>query len=173
MGPDDPLPDRHAACNLDEFADRMTERYPDGLVEIGLFRRSGPALAEVLRGQADPLTLLFGSGEPTAADLYLKAPVARAANQMLAEADPGLGSRIAPGKATPGNRGRGGDRISNRVCAAGASGRAVRLHVYGYLGGLLRRGGGAFRRRRRRIPPAGYRAGPGCPGLSTPTATTC
>ena len=40
----------------------------------------------MLRGNADPLTLLFSSGEPTAADLYLKAPVARAANAMLAEA---------------------------------------------------------------------------------------
>ena len=29
------------------------------------------------------MTLLFSSGEPTAADLYLKAPVARAANRML------------------------------------------------------------------------------------------
>ncbi len=72
--------------DLEEFANHMTELYPDGLTEIGLFRRSGVALADVLRGQADPLTLLFSSGEPTAADLYLKAPVARAANRMLAEA---------------------------------------------------------------------------------------
>ena len=61
----------------------MAGRYSHGLTEIGLFRRSGGALAEVLRGREDPLTLLFSSGEPTAADLYLKAPVARAANRML------------------------------------------------------------------------------------------
>jgi len=71
-------PDGHAAV--------MAGRYPNGLIEVGLFRRSGGALAEVLRGREDPLTLLFSSGEPTAADLYLKAPVARAANRMLAEA---------------------------------------------------------------------------------------
>ena len=94
---DDPLPD-NLPLDLEEFADRMTERYPDGLVEIGLFRRSGPALAEVLRGQADPLTLLFGSGEPTAADLYLKAPVARAANQMLAEAVQALVAELPQGR---------------------------------------------------------------------------
>ena len=64
----------------------MTGLYPHGLTEIGLFRRSGSALAEVLRGHEDPLTLLFSSGEPTAADLYLKAPVARAANRMLGDA---------------------------------------------------------------------------------------
>ena len=85
LGPDDPLPDELPA-KPDEFHAEMTPLYPHGLTEIGLFKRSGAALADVLRGQADPLTLLFSSGEPTAADLYLKAPVARAANQMLAEA---------------------------------------------------------------------------------------
>ena len=70
----------------EEFAAEMAGRYEHGSTEIGLFRRSADALAEVLTGDADPLTLLFSSGEPTAADLYLKAPVARAANQMLADA---------------------------------------------------------------------------------------
>ena len=70
----------------DEFATQMAGLYAHGSNEIGLFRRSGAALAEVLRDQADPLTLLFSSGEPSAADLYLKAPVARAANRMLGDA---------------------------------------------------------------------------------------
>ncbi len=83
-------PERHA--------ERMAERYPHGLTEIGLFRRSGGALADVLRGQADPLTLLFSSGEPTAADLYLRAPVARAANQMLSEAVRTLVATLPPGR---------------------------------------------------------------------------
>ena len=73
-----PEPDAHAAV--------MARRYAHGLTEVGLFRRSGGALPEVLRGREDPLTLLFSSGEPTAADLYLKAPVARAANRLLEEA---------------------------------------------------------------------------------------
>ena len=71
---------------------------PDGLVEIGLFKRSADALADVLRGGADPLTLLFSSGEPTAADLYLKAPVARAANRMLADAVQALVARLPEGR---------------------------------------------------------------------------
>ena len=82
----------------EEYAARMTEMYPDGLVEIGLFKRSGGALADVLRGAADPLTLLFSSGEPTAAELYLKAPVARAANRMLADAVQALVARLPQGR---------------------------------------------------------------------------
>ncbi len=85
LGPGDPLPEA-MPDDLGAFASGLADRQPHGLTEIGLFRRSGDALAAVLRGNEDPLTLLFSSGEPTAADLYLKAPVARAANQMLAEA---------------------------------------------------------------------------------------
>ena len=85
VGEGEPLP-AGLTESPEEFDKQMVEKYPHGLTETGLFRRSGAALADVLRGQEDPLTLLFSSGEPTAADLYLKAPVARAANRMLAEA---------------------------------------------------------------------------------------
>ena len=84
-GTSDPLPDALQGAP-DDIAGRMAGRYSHGYNEIGLFRRSGGALPDVLRGRADPLTLLFSSGEPTAADLYMKAPVARAANTMLADA---------------------------------------------------------------------------------------
>ncbi len=97
VGPDDPLPDV-LPLDLEEFAAKMTGLYPDGLIEIGLFRRSGLALANVLRGREDPLTLLFSSGEPTAADLYLKAPVARAANRMLSEAIQALVAALPEGR---------------------------------------------------------------------------
>ena len=81
----DPLPGDMPA-DPEELAARMAAQYAHGSNEIGLFRRSANALPEVLRGRMDPLTLLFSSGEPTAADLYMKAPVARAANRMLADA---------------------------------------------------------------------------------------
>ncbi len=97
VGPDDPLPEV-LPSDLEEFATHMTDMYPDGLTEIGLFRRSGLALGDVLRGQEDPLTLLFSSGEPTAADLYLKAPVARAANRMLADAVQALVAELPEGR---------------------------------------------------------------------------
>ena len=80
VGPEDALPEEMPG-DLEAFASQLTDLHPHGLTEIGLFRRSGRALAEVLRGREDALTLLFSSGEPTAADLYLKAPVARAATR--------------------------------------------------------------------------------------------
>ena len=85
VGSGDPLP-AELPDDADAYIKQMEAAYPHGLTEIGLFRRCGGALEEVLRGEADPLTLLFSSGEPSAADLYLKAPVARAANRMLAQA---------------------------------------------------------------------------------------
>ena len=96
VGSGDPLPE-HMPRDLDAFADRMVERYPHGVTEIGLFRRCGGALGEALRGEADPLTLLFSSGDPTPADLYLKAPVARAANGMLRDAVRALVARLPEG----------------------------------------------------------------------------
>ena len=80
----DPLPDKMPA-DMEAFADEMAEKHPHGATEIGLFRRCGPALGEVLRGQANPLILLFDSGDPTPGDLYIKAPVARAANRIMKE----------------------------------------------------------------------------------------
>ncbi len=97
VGPDDPLPEAMPG-DLEGFADWMTGQYAHGLTEVGLFRRSGMALADALRGRADPLTLLFSSGEPTAADLYLKAPVARAANRMLADAVRSLVAGLPEGR---------------------------------------------------------------------------
>ena len=84
VGQGDPLPDGLPA-NPDEFADGMIDAYPHGSNEIGVFRRSANALADILVGRADPLTLLFSSGDPTAADLYLKAPAARAANRLIGD----------------------------------------------------------------------------------------
>ncbi|MDE3268058.1 MAG: beta-ketoacyl synthase N-terminal-like domain-containing protein [Chloroflexota bacterium] len=86
VGADGALPDVLPPDAV-EFAEWMSTRYSmHGSNEVGLFRRSANALADALTGRADPLTLLFSSGEPTAADLYMKAPVARAANRMLGDA---------------------------------------------------------------------------------------
>ena len=84
IGPDDALPDG-MPLDAEAFADEMRERYWHGATEVGLTQRCGGALADVLNGRADGLTLLFSSGQPSAADLYLQAPMARAANGMLGE----------------------------------------------------------------------------------------
>ena len=97
-----PGPEAFGAATLpvdpEAFGAEMAERYEHGSTEIGLFLRSAGALADVLVGDADPLTLLFSSGEPTAADLYLKAPVARAANQLLADTVAALLQQLPDGR---------------------------------------------------------------------------
>ncbi|MDE0624270.1 MAG: beta-ketoacyl synthase N-terminal-like domain-containing protein, partial [Bryobacterales bacterium] len=54
-------------------------------IELGVLRRCGESLADVLRGRADALDLLFG-GEPGAASLYRESPAMRAVNGMVADA---------------------------------------------------------------------------------------
>ena len=83
-GSDDPLPEGLPADTV-EYATRLAGLYPHGSNEIALFSRCAGALPEVLRGRRDPLSLLFGDQEPTAGDLYMRAPVWRAANRMLGE----------------------------------------------------------------------------------------
>ncbi len=85
VGHDDPLPE-DISPDPETLPDQLAERHPHGATEIGLFRRCGAALPDVLRGQMDPLTLLFSSGYPTPGDLYLNAPIARAANRLLKDA---------------------------------------------------------------------------------------
>ena len=97
VGKDGRLPE-HLAGDPEDLADRMHAGYPHGTNEIGLFRRSAAALADVLVGQADPLTLLFGSGEPTAGDVYRNAPGARASNKMLGDAIAALVEDLPEGR---------------------------------------------------------------------------
>ena len=84
--------------NPEQFAAQVSERYAYASSEIGIFRRSAGALAEVLRGEEDPLSLLFGSGEPSAADLYFKAPIYRASNRMLGDAIRTLVAELPEGR---------------------------------------------------------------------------
>ncbi len=94
---EDPLPDSMPR-DIDQFADWMISKYWHGTTEVGLFRRCGAALADVLVGKADPLTILFSSGQPTPADLYLNAPVARAGNRMLGDAMAKLLQNVPEGR---------------------------------------------------------------------------
>ena len=84
-GAEDPLPDESLA-DPESLVEQLADRHPHGVNELGLLRRCGSALAEVLQGNADPLPLLFSDDGPSAADLYLKAPASRAANRMLGDA---------------------------------------------------------------------------------------
>ncbi len=97
VGHGDPLPDE-IQPDPELFADELAELHPHGATEIGLFRRCGAALPEVLRGGMDPLTLLFSSGYPTPGDLYLNAPIALAANRLLGDAVRALVARLPAGR---------------------------------------------------------------------------
>ena len=97
VGQGDPLPDGMPA-DPEAAADRLAELHPHGATEVGLFRRCGAGLPEVLRGRMDSLTLLFSSGYPTPADLYLKAPIALAANRLLRDAVRALLTELPGGR---------------------------------------------------------------------------
>ena len=97
VGSEDPLPDE-ALSDPERLAERLGARHPHGSNEFALLRRCGGALAEVLRGRTDPLSLLFGSDGPGAADLYRTAPAARAANRMLADAVRAVVSGLPEGR---------------------------------------------------------------------------
>ena len=84
IGADGPLPD-DMPRDREAFLDETIERFPHATNEVGLFRRCAGALPAVLRGEEDPLSLLFGDTEPQAGSLYRRAPVWRAANRMLGE----------------------------------------------------------------------------------------
>ena len=75
----------------------LLARSPTGSVEIGLLRRAGEALPDVLRGRADALELLF-EGEPSAADLYRDSPWSRAMNGLVSEAVSAAVSELPPGR---------------------------------------------------------------------------
>ena len=78
------LPD-YALADPEAFADKLADLHPHGLSELGLLRRSGGALAEVLRGEVNPLSILFASEGPGATDFYFTAPASRASNRLLGD----------------------------------------------------------------------------------------
>jgi acyl transferase domain-containing protein/NADPH:quinone reductase-like Zn-dependent oxidoreductase len=68
-------------------ADALAHRHPGGRAELVLVRRAGSALADALRGAADPLQLLFPGGSLADAEaLYHDAPLARAFGELVRDA---------------------------------------------------------------------------------------
>src|SRR4030095_12772326 len=62
----------------------LLDRYPIAEAELTLLGRCGSKLGQALRGECDPLTLLFPEGDSiTAARLYQDSPGARAANTLV------------------------------------------------------------------------------------------
>jgi NADPH:quinone reductase-like Zn-dependent oxidoreductase/SAM-dependent methyltransferase/NADP-dependent 3-hydroxy acid dehydrogenase YdfG len=71
---------------LDERLAELEQRYPSAGAEIALVRRCGPALARALRGECDPLELLFPGGAVDDAEgLYRDSPLAVLFNSCIAD----------------------------------------------------------------------------------------
>jgi acyl transferase domain-containing protein/NADPH:quinone reductase-like Zn-dependent oxidoreductase/SAM-dependent methyltransferase/short-subunit dehydrogenase/acyl carrier protein len=65
----------------------LLQRHPEYEAEITLLARCGPDLAGALRGEVDPLQILFPGGDlSTAERLYEQSPVARAYNGLIRSA---------------------------------------------------------------------------------------
>ena len=66
-----------------EGLQRLKERYPQARLEATLLERCGQRLPEVLRGECDPLGLLFPTQGVSAEQVYRDAPGARLLNRMV------------------------------------------------------------------------------------------
>lgn len=67
------------------YSRREAGRYPTVTAQWNLLTRCGESLPDVLRGEHEPLQLLFGQ-DGAAADIYESSPVSRLLNTLLAEA---------------------------------------------------------------------------------------
>ena len=71
------------AVNPQTLSVQLTARYPQAAAELAVLQHCGPQLAGVLRGEVDPLHLLFPAGSLALTEpLYRTAPFAQAYNAL-------------------------------------------------------------------------------------------
>ncbi len=76
-----------ASFSLPEAIENLQKTCPSAKPELEMLQRCGENLAEVLKGNIDPLTLIFPEGSVTHAEsIYGNSPVSRLMNQRVAEA---------------------------------------------------------------------------------------
>jgi len=74
-------------ADVDAHCIQLIARFTGVTGELSTLRRCGPKLAQVLRGEQDPLQLLFPGGSfAEARELYVESPYARCYNGALVEA---------------------------------------------------------------------------------------
>jgi acyl transferase domain-containing protein len=104
---------------------RLAETHPGGSAEIEMTRRAGAELAEALRGERDPLQLLFPGGSlDTAERLYRDSPTARVFNGLQAEITAAIAASWAQGRVL-------------RILEVGAGTGGTTAHVLPRLRGCL------------------------------------
>ena len=77
-----------------ELLEDLLERHSAGAAELRLLERCGAALADVLRGRAEPSELLFGEGVAGAAELYREMPLMRAMQRLAGGAVEALAEAV-------------------------------------------------------------------------------
>ena len=173
VGPEDALPEI-LPRDLEEFAARMMDLYPDGLTEIGLFQRSGPRPRRCASRSTGPAYAAVQQRRAHGGRSVPEGTGGPCCKPDADRGDRGPGSRTARRTAAQGDRGGGRNGVGYRFRAPRASRGPVRLHVHGHLAGFFAEAEARFGGRRwdrsstvrstsRRIP---------LPRASTPTATT-
>lgn len=77
----------------------LVERFPAYRPELGLLERCGSRLAEVLRGEVDPLTLLFpADAKSNASEVYGQSPAARVFNALIGQVLARVSARLPAGR---------------------------------------------------------------------------
>src|SRR3546814_9717572 len=79
-------------------AEAVAAGFPAMAGEIGVLRRCGAALAEVLAGEVDPLTLLFPADGQGAGAFYADSAYARTVNGLLRAAAAALAAATPTGR---------------------------------------------------------------------------
>ncbi|GHD52805.1 hypothetical protein GCM10017083_28680 [Thalassobaculum fulvum] len=79
-------------------AEEVEHRFPQMAGEIRVLRRCGSALAEVLAGEVDPLTLLFPADDAGAGAFYADSGYARTVNGLLRAATTALSGATPAGR---------------------------------------------------------------------------
>ncbi|TVP47769.1 MAG: acyltransferase domain-containing protein [Gemmatimonadales bacterium] len=92
-----PDPGEDSDEELGRKAEALAVRCPEHAVAIQILRRCGEAIPKVLRGEADPLALLFGSS-PTVEELYRDAPYSRFQGARVAAIVAAAAEALLPGR---------------------------------------------------------------------------
>jgi acyl transferase domain-containing protein/acyl carrier protein len=100
LSPDAVAADARVRVDLRKRAAALRARYPEFEAELSLLDNCGRNLANVLRGETDPLQLLFPGGSFVALEkVYQESPFARAMNTVLADAVGEMSRGIPKGRA--------------------------------------------------------------------------
>lgn len=71
--------------NPEQMFKDLQVTHPHGMYELSMLNRFGSNMLQLLKGEADPLALLFEEDSPGATDFYRTAPVSAAGNRLLGD----------------------------------------------------------------------------------------